>query len=381
MNSKEIMENISTRLFMEEPLLFSVMCSHTISENPDIHIPLRVGQCRLEYNPDFISKMEPEELYQNVKIELIRILLKHPYTRKPEPFDGECALKASNGTIDSDEGEKYGFKEDASYEENYWTIYKNKNEDSTSGGGGAIGGSKNSTTGSQGGETNQAYNDATELWSENQLMSERINNCIRNANGADWGSIPCNDIDKILASLYVEIDLKKILRSFKSTMLSSSRRLTRMKPNRRSDFDYMGSTRNFCTKLLLAIDTSGSVSEENLSDFFCVVNKIFTYGIEEIKVLFFDYDLKGEPVTFRKARKEVEVIGRGGTSFQPVFDYVAENGSSYDGLIVFTDGDAPPPKITRKLQTKVAWVCPSKVTWERNHHWMDKRGVSGYIKK
>ena len=41
---------------------------------------------------------------------------------------------------------------------------------------------------------------------------------------------------------------------------------------------------------------------------------------------------------------EITISGRGGTSFQPVFDYIAEHGIDPDVLIYMTDLEGPMPE-------------------------------------
>ena len=59
--------------------------------------------------------------------------------------------------------------------------------------------------------------------------------------------------------------------------------------------------------------------------------------IEQIDVIQFDIEVKGKPLALKRARRAVEVLGRGGTSFTPVLAYIDEH-RDYDGLIIFTDG-------------------------------------------
>ena len=119
----------------------------------------------------------------------------------------------------------------------------------------------------------------------------------------------------------------------------------------RTGFDQMGSAREFTTKLLVAVDVSGSISESSLSNFYSVINKMFKYGIDEIDCVQFDCEL-GPVKNIRKASRQIEVTGRGGTSFQPIFDYLLEH-NTYDGLIILTDGYAPHPTIDDRITAKV----------------------------
>ena len=80
-----------------------------------------------------------------------------------------------------------------------------------------------------------------------------------------------------------------------------------MKPNRRYGFQYMGSRYDFTTRLLFAVDVSGSMSSQDLALGFSVINRFFKYGIEAIDVIQFDTEIKGDPVSLKRGRRAVEV--------------------------------------------------------------------------
>lgn len=107
----------------------------------------------------------------------------------------------------------------------------------------------------------------------------------------------------IKASLKVDMDYRKMLSLFKTSVISSRRRLTRMRPNRRSGFDAMGSRYELSTNLLIAVDVSGSVTDKSLQFFFSVINRLFKYGVEKLDVLQFDAQIQGEIEPLKKARK------------------------------------------------------------------------------
>ena len=123
--------------------------------------------------------------------------------------------------------------------------------------------------------------------------------------------------------------------------------------------------------MLVAVDVSGSVSNKSLSYFFSVINRLFKYGVQKLDVIQFDAEIKGEPEAFKKARKSVKIVGRGGTSFQPTADYYCEH-PEYDGLIYFTDGYAPPPVYKTKRTIDVLWVLCGKSAYEDNCGWIKK---------
>jgi len=129
------------------------------------------------------------------------------------------------------------------------------------------------------------------------------------------------------------------------------RKNTRMRPNRRYEFQSPGTKRNYTSKLLVAFDTSGSVSDKQLEYFATELNGM----IDHVEVDFIQFDTKiyGKPKPFSKKTAKIAIKGRGGTCFHPVIQLVDEK--KYDGLAVFTDGYAPFPA---KPRARVLWaVC------------------------
>ena len=357
-------------------------------------------------------------LSEFLKVEMFRILLKHPYQRQP-PFAVKSLLtRASNVTIaDVYEvsrnvkaqmnGAELGLPSGLCFEE-YYTLLKEMSVPM----GGALGEHDSYSEGDAGegcvgelgecaadgndGENNgggsrdaqikfnvQDVRDSliSELWDEDEEACCDINGFIEVAEaGNKWGSISGKLQGIIKASQKADMDYRKMLSQFKTSVISSRRRLTRMRPNRRFGFDAMGSRYELSTNLLIAVDVSGSVTDRSLSFFFSVINRLFKYGIEKMDVLQFDAKIQGEPKPLKKACKTVKVMGRGGTSFQPVADYYCAH-PEYDGLIYFTDGYAPPPKFNTKRPIDVLWVLCGKSAYDANGKWIKelKRNHVTYI--
>lgn len=224
------------------------------------------------------------------------------------------------------------------------------------------GGGRESSEPDMGGDTSEIenmmrpYTEAAELWEEDQLMQESIREKIEQVKRMNqWGSLPGKVVDEILASTIVRIDYRQILSMFRASVLSSSRKLTRMLPSRRYGFEYMGSKRDFTTDLLVAIDVSGSVTNEGISQALSIINRFFKYGVENIDVIQFDYGLQGEKMTMKKALKDkFKVQGRGGTDFQAPIDLFLKEG--YDGLIMITDGFAAVPEVPKVFRGNILWL-------------------------
>ena len=197
--------------------------------------------------------------------------------------------------------------------------------------------------------------ESAELWEEDQLASEQVKETVRRAQRSkQWGSMAGGLKDEIEATTIVRIDYRTILSGFRASVLCSKRRLTRMIPSRRYGFQYMGSKRDFATRLLVAIDVSGSVDDKQVAQALSIINRFFKYGVENVDVILFDVALHGEVMSMKKAQKSIKIEGRGGTSFQEPIDYFLDN--HYDGLIMITDGYAPKPELPKAFYGNILWM-------------------------
>lgn len=412
--AEERFRHLAEQWFLSEPAFFAVYCTHKLVMNPNICCAVRTGKGRIEYNPDMIGRLSDNALEETVGIEMIRLFLKHPYERRPEHCSGSRMLAASDMAIWSnyrfsycviDSPDSAGLPEGQSYEWYLAHLPANAHEEpdessSDSGQGESMTGtetadaspggiseesadtpageiSEESSDASSGEISEESAEDRTALWEEDSAMSEMINDIVRNIK--DWGSLAGSMAEQIVASSRSRIDYRKILNSFRASIISTKRCLTRMRPSRRYGFQQMGSKFDFTTGLLIAVDTSGSISSGMLEYFFGVINRFFKYGIKTIDVIQFDWELHGDAVTLEKAVAKMDVSGRGGTSFQPAIDYAAKHGKEYDGLIFLTDGYAPEPVLPKHFPLKIAWVCEDRHSYEQHHEWMRKFGRVCYM--
>lgn len=208
--------------------------------------------------------------------------------------------------------------------------------------------------------------ESAELWEEDQLAQEQVKDVVRRAQRSkQWGSISGSLKDEIEATTIVRIDYRTILSGFRASVLSSKRRLTRMIPSRRYGFQYMGSKREFATRLLVAIDVSGSVDDQQVAQALSIINRFFKYGVENVDVIRFDVEVHGEPLSMKKAQKSIQIEGRGGTDFQESIDYFLDN--RYDGLIMITDGYAPVPTVPDHFYGNILWMLYNDFAFRGGH--------------
>lgn len=355
---KERFEKIIERWFVQEPALFVVLCSHELVPNDRIKCAVRSGCGRVEYNPAFVQEMSDQALEEALKTEAIRILLKHPYERRPDGCCGAAIAVGSNITVSDNypfarfsmkTPADYGFKPGLAYE-TYARLAQQIAEEKDD-------------------DESDADNDLSELWQDDPLQIALLNGLIEGIK--EWGSLAGDLAERVRASSRASIDWKKVLFGFRAHVLSQHRNLTRMKPSRRTGFDNMGSVREFTSSLLIALDVSGSISSEAISYFLGVVNSAFKYGITQIEVIQFETSVTASQ-TLNHAIKDTIAVGRGGTDFQAPVDYAASR--DFDGLIILTDGEAPEPEIPVGFRTKILWVCESDAAYRQNAKWMQKTG-------
>lgn len=153
-----------------------------------------------------------------------------------------------------------------------------------------------------------------------------------------------------------KFDWRGYLRRFHGKSIKVYTRKSRRKYNKRLP-DNPGLKLKQLKHVLVAIDTSGSVSTKELKEFLNEIYHINKTG-SEITILQCDtaisYIGKFDP------KKDFEIHGRGGTSFQPVIDYYNENMRKYSCLFYLTDGEAPSPD---NCKGNVLWVLSHQSTF------------------
>lgn len=383
MNILERISEITQRWFLSEEALFTIFCTHRVVENRQMECPARVGKGALEVNPVLCRNISDKELEERLRIEMIRILLKHPYERQPEGCSTTARALGSNCVLGDAYKWQYGEMEHpADFKlppKGHFEFYarqlqrllvqqeqeQSDNTDCYEGGG------------CEGKERNKEMADVAENWQQDELYAALVNDAIKNI--TSWGTLHGSLVEKIIASTRARIDYRKVLAGFRATVISQARSLTRMRPNRRSGFEAMGSRHDFTTRLIIGVDVSGSITSEDLSHFYTTINRFFQYGIKEIDVVQFDTQL-GEVTTLSRAAEKINIKGRGGTCFQPFIDFVAAH-PEYDGALIYTDGYALQPSIPATMRTPLCWILRSEEELQRHEQWMSQSGRVCVIEK
>ena len=186
-------------------------------------------------------------------------------------------------------------------------------------------------------------------------QTEHVLADIANSVNKSCGNIP-GEIAGLLKSLEKEpakFDWRGYLRRFSGGSQRVYTKKLRRKPNKRFD-ENPGLKIKQRRHMLLAIDTSGSVNETELKEFFNEIDHIHKTGTE-ITVIQCDTAISN--ISAYKPNQDIKIYGRGGTSFQPVIDYYNENFHKYTSLVYFTDGEAWSPD---NVKGRILWVLSSQ---------------------
>lgn len=168
------------------------------------------------------------------------------------------------------------------------------------------------------------------------------------------GAIPGELADLIARLRHIEpakFDWRGYLRRFAGNSSIVYTKKLRRKYNKRYIAN-PGLKIKFKNHILVGIDTSGSVSRAELKEF---VNELHHMHKTGHKITIAQCDTQLNSVEDFNPKKDLEIKGRGGTSFQPVVDHYNKHGH-YTALIYLTDGEACNPE---KCPKNTLWVLSS----------------------
>lgn len=167
-----------------------------------------------------------------------------------------------------------------------------------------------------------------------------------------WGTMPAaliSQLELILAERQPKVDWKRMVRIFCASSGRSRIRHTIKRISKRYG-TRPGIKVQRLQRLLVAVDTSGSIDQKMLEEFFTEIHGTWKVGATVVIVecdaeVQRSYDYRGKPPT--------AVKGGGGTEFEPVFQWMREQ-RPFDGVLYLTDGYGPAP--SSRPSCKLLWV-------------------------
>lgn len=186
-----------------------------------------------------------------------------------------------------------------------------------------------------------------------QLVQQAINN------GKKAGDIPGNLSTALTEVLEPRVSWREILYQFVCEIVKND--YTWKQPNSRylSSGIYLPSLRNEeIGDIIMLVDTSGSVSQHMLNQFAGELQSILSNFARGFKVIYVDTEVANVQDIEPDDIFNLEVKGRGGTDFEPGFQYIEEKGLDPKCVIYFTDGECS--NFPDTPDYPVLWACTDK---------------------
>jgi len=354
------------RLLMDEP--FFACLSRKIEKKVDRSIPTagvtvnkQSGQFEMLYNPEFLGGLSEEHVKGVLKHEFYHLIFEHVTSRKPEGVPHKTWNIAADLAINSHlKGQLpelacmpgvEPFEELPLGESAEWYL-RNITDDQVDqcDDGNGEGGEPQPGTGQVGNhdgwdeESDNPSEEAAKQMAKERLkqaMKEAAQEASKSPNG--WGSIGGDMKKDILKKLETKVDWRKVMRYFIKTSQRASKSSTVRRINRRYAYIHPGKKVKRQAKIAIAIDQSGSVSDDMLEKFFGELNKLSK--LAAFTVVPFDTHVDEKLVyEWGKGKShKAERVMCGGTCFDAPTDYINKRGD-FDGVIILTDMEAPAPK-------------------------------------
>jgi len=150
-----------------------------------------------------------------------------------------------------------------------------------------------------------------------------------------WGKVPSNCQAIIRAAQRSKVQWQNQLREYIGTAVSSRTTFSLKTFDRRFGWPFPGIRQQYLDRVLVSVDTSGSVSDTMLSQILAEVNALTEHYA--VDLVMHDAEISYGPKPFDQKAIKFEMFGRGGTSFKPTMEVAKKGG--YNALIMLTDGE------------------------------------------
>ena len=359
-------ERCYKKMLIEKPFygLFLLGLSKVIDRSVDTACVRKRGiNCELVINPDYWDSQDDTQQFNLLCHETLHIIFQHMFLWESFPnkevlgLATDCEVNSYLNNLDNSwvtpsiwnlpikQGTKFYYEEIIKQSQQ-----QSNNENSCSNNDNL----KTIDDHSQWGKDFHECSDA-----EKQLIQNQINNQIKTAAEQTIkmrGTIPA-ELQEIINELLKPkpriFDWKSYFRRMLGSIYDINIKKTRRKESVRFP-ESAGIKHKKKVSILVAVDTSGSVSNEELEDFFSEITYIYKAGA---RITILECDARISANYEYTGKWNGKVHGRGGTDFQPVIDYYRNNKKDYAALVYFTDGECCIPE---NVPMDTIWVITSE---------------------
>lgn len=183
------------------------------------------------------------------------------------------------------------------------------------------------------------------------IIKEAIRQSAAACSQRSIGNLPMavqQEIETALAKKEMQLPWYQILRRFAAHATRSTITYTKKRMSKRYG-TRPGVKIGKRLNLLVGIDTSGSISNEELNLFLSEISYIERSGAD-VTIVECDTQING--IHKFKKNMNITIHGRGGTDMNKVLDFYEERRNDYDCCFLFTDGETP----IRKFGPRKPWL-------------------------
>lgn len=182
------------------------------------------------------------------------------------------------------------------------------------------------------------WQDSTDV--SEQLAESMVRSAVQEAYAEANGDVPSEIRSFIQELVQPKIQWKSILHNFIAKRRATNKQSTWKKRNRRLGNSVMGYKKNRKLVVVVAIDTSASISEDDFKTFYTEMVNIHQNGAT---IVLIECDAAVHTVAKFTKQYTPAFVGGGGTDFRPVFNAIGQKENKLlvekpDAVIFFTDG-------------------------------------------
>lgn len=166
-----------------------------------------------------------------------------------------------------------------------------------------------------------------------KLLKEAANECDHR-----YGNLPGNMLAKLKGMFEPALNWKRELKTFINNATDIIKKHTRKRPSRRFGIAFPGNRRDYKLNIGAVIDSSGSVSDEEITAILGELNNLIAYENVNVEIMAGDTQINNHIIAKKSQNIEsFELKGRSGTCADSWIKYT--NDHKYDIIVVLTDGE------------------------------------------
>ena len=360
-------EKAYKKLLIENPFygLFLLGLSKVIDKSVETACVRKRGiNCELVINPEYWETLDDIQQLNLIQHEIYHIVFQHmfmtPFFKNHEVLNvaADCEVNSYLQNLDDTwiVPSMFNAESKLGTKVYYDIIMSQTPPPPPQGGGGSNGSNGLPDTKDDHSSWDKEFKECSDA--EKQLIQNQINSQIKTAAEQTMkmrGTIPA-EMQAIVDELFKPKPRVFDWKAYFRRMLGSIYDINIKKTRRKESIRFPGAAgikHKKKVSILVAVDTSGSVNDEELKDFFSEITYIYKVGAR-ITILECDAAISANYEYTGKWTGKVH--GRGGTDFQPVIDYYRKNMKDYAALVYFTDGMC---SIPNNIPRDTIWVITS----------------------